>query len=338
MPRFNQGLLPIQGLIEGLSSGIKTYQSERTRQEQERERDFSRKLRAASMGFDLDETGGLIKNQNHLADKLRSSETATKILHKLYPDLQDTDFTGANDATISNVFKVKRLREGSQERKDLLREKYGIPGKKPGLLNWKPGRGGETSTARVPQEGENPNPKGIERYQKELMKYTKDLTGVAGSADTIARFADLAKSNPTTAAALPILLARAIGEKGPLSNFDVQQWGGSKAVLARLRRTAQMAAMGTLPDEDIKFIKEIGLVLSDEAKKRIRGYEDDITNKYSSNWGGEPESNYYFITGKRRTVEPQASGKIKKEYSKSRNKTRITYPDGRQEIVDGEVK
>jgi hypothetical protein len=210
--------------------------------------------------------------------------------------------------------------------------RFGGPGTTPtastGLLG-QPGR--------APQEDAGPNydRKELLKYQQLVRQGSRDLEPIIANAKTIDKFTTLAKTNPMTAAALPVMLARAVGEKGPLSNFDVQMWGGSKAVISRLNRSASLMATGTLPEEDLKFIQEIASGLGGAAEERKNSLENDIANKFHVNYGGNPDWAYKMVTGRQREVKPPKEQD--RQYSKSRNQTKIIYDNGTEELIDGKV-
>jgi hypothetical protein len=64
---------------------------------------------------------------------------------------------------------------------------------------------------------------------------------------------DAEKGGKVSPSALRNLAARVLGgEKGPLSDFDIKQWGGSKALAARIEQWATELATGRMTDTNLK--------------------------------------------------------------------------------------
>jgi hypothetical protein len=147
---------------------------------------------------------------------------------------------------------------------------------------------------------------------------------------------DMIDGNPITQEAAKTFAARASGEVGALSDQDRAAYGGSKAIIDRINSTFTRAVTGELTDTDKKFMKELAdkfeqagqrdlqarlSVYSKQGTKRTKMSEDEV----------------------KETIRPdlvlqqkeQSRQVVKKQYSPSRNKTKITYSDGTEEIIDG---
>lgn len=276
-----------------------------------------------------------LKRKQGLVDRDNENAASDQVIQQLYPGLLPKgSIKKLPTNTISNIFKVIRQKEAIKARRTMKDAgTLGVPTSQVDLIG-APGRGPKAGGG---SGGANPFPrKEVTKYQFELNKATKDLRPIVAASQTIVNFADLAKKNPTASAGLPVLLARAVGEKGPLSNFDVQMWGGSQAVIARLHRSASILATGKLPVEDLEFIKEVGAALSAEAKRRLKETEERATNQFTANYGGEPGENFKLLTGSYQADETAGEKKVvRKQANKARTKTKIFYSDGTTEIVDG---
>jgi len=182
--------------------------------------------------------------------------------------------------------------------------------------------------------------KALLQYQKMLNSKTKQLGDVITNANTIEEFANDARvtpnkrANPMKAAALPVMLARAVGEKGPLSNFDVQMWGGSKALISRLNRAAEQMISGTLPDEDLDFVIEVAQGLGKAAQGRLAEAENEVVGQFQSNYGGDSDWAYEKVVGKKRK-KPGDRKPVRRMVSPSRpGKVKVIYDDNTEEIID----
>ncbi len=73
-----------------------------------------------------------------------------------------------------------------------------------------------------------------------------------------------------TDAAISGLAARASGEVGALTEADKAPFGGSRAMLSRLRRYASIAATGNLPEADRAELRKLALSFQNAAKRNLQ--------------------------------------------------------------------
>ncbi len=75
---------------------------------------------------------------------------------------------------------------------------------------------------------------------------------------------------PVTDAAIAGLAARASGEVGALTEADKAPYGGSRAMLSRLRRYASIAATGEIPEADRAELRKLALTFQNAAKRNVQ--------------------------------------------------------------------
>jgi len=146
----------------------------------------------------------------------------------------------------------------------------------------------------------------------------------------------LSENNPIGAEAAKRFAARASGEVGTLTDQDVSVFGGSRAVLDRLQQAAQELATGTLTENNKKFMSQ----LADTFEKAGQRDLEARLNIYAKQGTKRTKMSEDEV---KETIRPdlvlqqkeQSKQVIKKQYSPSRNKTKITYSDGTEEIIDG---
>ncbi len=176
--------------------------------------------------------------------------------------------------------------DGREFRKDLLAAAEG-------LRNSRVEPGGVTYKAKLLDQS-NKMKKALENYDMALDEAKK--------IDTLA---EMAKTNPPAAASLATTMARAAGEKGALSNQDVAQFGGSKALDAKLARFLSEKWDGTLPAEDIKFIQDLGRAFAKNSQNGKARITDSYVGSFHETYGGDKDEVRLKMTGEKL---PNASG------------------------------
>src|SRR3990167_2033820 len=87
--------------------------------------------------------------------------------------------------------------------------------------------------------------------------------------------------NPIAANAIPTYMARASGEVGNLSEGDKKPFGGSAAILSRLRASATQVATGELTQENAGFITELANLMEKRANDNIEKLARTRSKQYS---------------------------------------------------------
>lgn len=176
-------------------------------------------------------------------------------------------------------------------------------------------------------------------YDTSMKEYKK----AANSAKTV--LANLMNDNKLTPSIIRTQMPRMFGEVGNLAESEQKVWEGSSYLPTALQRWYRRFAdpEKTLTDDDKKQLKQIILQstkqLEDSANvERNRAinrmYRSGIPTQYSENYlGGQPSFKPVGTKDSNRKSDNKTI--VKKEYSASSDKTRFTYSDGTQEIVDG---
>lgn len=105
-------------------------------------------------------------------------------------------------------------------------------------------------------------------FQKTTNKDLEKLDEQIAKAGNINEIAELAKTNPMSAAQLGVQVAKAMGEVGALSEADVTRYIANPALASRASQYLSRIATGTLPDENAELIKESLTALANMAKDR----------------------------------------------------------------------
>lgn len=130
-----------------------------------------------------------------------------------------------------------------------------------------------------------------------LQRATAPYKSAMSAADSAKDLLELAKTNPVATAPALRKLARASGEQGVLTDADVEAFGGSQAIFARLARASEQAESGTLPEADARFAAEIAAKMKATASAGYEAVVTDSVSRFSANFGGTPEENYKRLTG-----------------------------------------
>lgn len=169
----------------------------------------------------------------------------------------------------------------------------------------------------------------LEGAQKGYAAATKDVEGQLDNLKQVAGLAKMAEKNPVAAAAVPIQMARAVGEKGPLSDFDVKNWGGSQQLEARLNRWAEKISAGTMTPEDSKQMQDLANEMMGHARNKLQRIEQERVGQYTQLMGGDAQQNKAKLKGE---LPPASSAQPKRFVSKDGKKEKLVYPDGRTVI------
>ncbi len=148
-------------------------------------------------------------------------------------------------------------------------------------------------------------------YQKEFNKLTKDDTAQLNNLGQAERL--LPMGNPVADNTLRTFLARASGEKGPLSITDIEQYGGSRDLATKVQRFVQRQANGkelTAKDREqmLQIINSYRETMSDSLADRI----EQTAGQISTNLGGTTDGYYEHLIGQnptlRKVLEKRLSG------------------------------
>lgn len=138
----------------------------------------------------------------------------------------------------------------------------------------------------------------VERAQKSLNRDLKDVDEAIASADQVRTLGDLAKTNPVAANNLASRLARVAGEKGILTDSDLERQGGSAAFQDRLNRYIQKSTTGqALLPEDIKFANEFAEIMGRANSQQKARITERNVQQFTRAHKGDFKENYGMITG-----------------------------------------
>lgn len=185
---------------------------------------------------------------------------------------------------------------------------------------------------------------------KDFLADTKDDRDAVLAAGGIKQMIQAgAEMNGDALRAIQNQLARANGEKGTMTEGDVQGFGGKADILSRLGRFASMNLVGEMTESDRKFLSDLSDVMERRANDYING-QSRVYSGHISKVTGLPEEKARTILGVENTMTSnrnkpkpgttapkEASGKkiIKKGYNSKTDETQFVYEDGSKEIKKG---
>jgi hypothetical protein len=141
--------------------------------------------------------------------------------------------------------------------------------------------------------------KGFDANARALRDDLKPYQEAVNAAKDAKNLGELARTNPTATAPFLRRLARAAGERGVLTESDVNAFGGSQAMFSRLERAASSASSGLLPPEDIDYALKVAAAMEESSQAGIESMTKDATESVTRNWGGTFDDNYYRLTGRK---------------------------------------
>lgn len=141
-------------------------------------------------------------------------------------------------------------------------------------------------------------------------------------------------------------LARANGEKGAMTEQDVNGFGGKADLMSRFTRAVSMAATGQMTDSDREFLSKLSDVMerraNDYINKQSQVYSDNIStvsglddNKARTLLGVEKTMTSNRNKPKQDAKAPAGKKIVKKGYNSSTDETQLIYDDGSKEIKKG---
>jgi hypothetical protein len=143
-----------------------------------------------------------------------------------------------------------------------------------------------------------------------------------------------ASGNQAAVAALGTKLARAMGEVGVLTDTDVVRYVQGRSWGRKLKTWFEGGMEGEIPKEALKdMTKEVSAIKKNLDTNVNRIYKNSF-NRMKTAYPDLEENTITGLLGS--SQQSQTKTLVKKQYSKSANKTKLIYSDGSEEIVDGQ--
>lgn len=189
----------------------------------------------------------------------------------------------------------------------------------------------------------NPNQKKLlQKTREKFNDDTKDERNVLGSIASIKRTLEMAPNNAAAANAFGTQLAK-LYQDGRLSDKDVDLYIKNKALAQRIKSSFFEAIKGTMDPELVPVYKELISEMETGISNEIDNKADYFATQNLGNVIDNREIRKELIYPKQALQYKTTSKKpkeisrriVKTQYSPSRNKTKIIYSDGTEEIVDG---
>jgi hypothetical protein len=130
-----------------------------------------------------------------------------------------------------------------------------------------------------------------------LVQTTQSYKDAIEAGEDAGNLIELSKKQPAARGAAVRRLARAAGDKGVLSDKDVDSFGGSDALTARMERIYETAVSGTMTDDDAKYLKDVADKINAVSKERLESHKDTEVKRFTKVWGGDYAQNYERLTG-----------------------------------------
>lgn len=177
----------------------------------------------------------------------------------------------------------------------------------------------------------------ITDYQK---RFNKESDKIQTSLQNVEQIFDVLKTgNPIGDASVKTFFARASGEVGNLSVQEQAQYGGSRAIIDRIKNINEQLNTGKMSDANRKFATELAQTYKTANERKM----EEVADKYANQAFSAASKSGFETTPEelRQMIHPGQQSKqekrmVKKQYSPSQNKTKLIYNDGSEEIVDGQ--
>jgi len=140
--------------------------------------------------------------------------------------------------------------------------------------------------------------------------------------------------NQEAVSQLRYLAARLTNGPGVLTDSDLKNAGVNQAVVDRFKAWVSTGAAGELTEDEIAAFDRIGKAASKRARLNI----ENVQKNYGSIMDEYNIDSRIVYSGQRELPDETPNPKkevVKKQYSQSRDQTRIIYSDGAVEVVDG---
>lgn len=178
-------------------------------------------------------------------------------------------------------------------------------------------RNGMNANGRADAKTEQQKRQATLAYQKEFNRLSKDSVGQLSNLSQAERLVDI--KNPVADKTLKTFLARASGEKGPLSVTDIEQYGGSPALARKIQRYASEKAAGmSLTPEDRKEMKQVIQNYRETTGNVLADNIEQLSGQIAENYGGNADEYHGAFVGANPTL---------KEVIKKRRESRTLQQD-----------
>lgn len=139
--------------------------------------------------------------------------------------------------------------------------------------------------------------------------------------------------NPIAHSAIPTFMARASGEVGNLSEADKAPFGGSQALIARIKAVTQQAVSGKLTEENQKFVLELARLLDSKANQNLDKLARTRSKQYSK--GNPFLSEEEIFSSLRPEAQSKAESKPQPKVMTESGGPIHVYPSGRKAQWNG---
>jgi len=133
----------------------------------------------------------------------------------------------------------------------------------------------------------------VDQRQREFNSKTVKMVESYKQADMA--FEALKLKNPVADSAIKTMLAKASGEVGNLTEAEREMFAGSPDLKSKAARLLKQSTMGTLPEQDRVFLRELLSTYKSTNEKYIKRYGENIAKQISGNTGKSIEESMSLI-------------------------------------------
>jgi len=173
------------------------------------------------------------------------------------------------------------------------------------------------------------------RFIKDDPRTNKAYTQAMALEDIMPLVEQVKSGNQAAAAALGSRLARAMGEVGVLTDADVTRYVQGTSWGRELLDWYNRKQKGSISEETLNDIIKNSKTISKQLQKNLNKVYKNAENRMIAAYPGMERKDVRGILGSYNITEEKERTITKKQYSPSRDKTKITYSDGSSEIFDG---
>lgn len=175
--------------------------------------------------------------------------------------------------------------------------------------------------------------KAVDTLQKQFATEAKDEISAIANVDGALELVNLAMTNPTALSSAKAQIAR-LFEKGVMTDADVERYTVNNGIANKFMDAANEMMSGTITADKARLLKEtlqaVAKIKQKSLSARARQKASILTARGDVQATPDELAPLIYSSGGGAQKSP-----VKKQYSKSRNQTRVVYSDGSTEILEG---
>src|SRR3990167_5616152 len=141
-------------------------------------------------------------------------------------------------------------------------------------------------------------------------------------------------NNPLADGAIPTYMARASGEVGNLSEPDKAPFGGSKALMEKVKQVYSNATAGKLTPENRDFVRRLAVTMKENGIRNKNGYAKKVSQQYGKIGSYGTADEIYSILNQDLGVNPDDAPKGVKFPVTNDGGQELTEPNQHNQALD----